>query len=168
MNVEPNAFQKLIHRFLMLKPVSAFLAKVLHHADTFLLRLINDHYTFAQFVGLPIIQLTTIGARTGQTRKIPLVGLVDREKIILIASSFGRAQHPAWYYNLKARSECYVHQTGKQELTLPARRMSWNMKNTGSWRSRITQAMKNIGSARAAKFPLYCWSRKSKSRIPHC
>jgi hypothetical protein len=35
---EPNALQKLIHRFLMLKPVSVVLSKVLHHADTAMLQ----------------------------------------------------------------------------------------------------------------------------------
>ena len=39
MNVNHNTLQKLIHRFLMLKPVSAFLAKVLHRADAILLHL---------------------------------------------------------------------------------------------------------------------------------
>jgi deazaflavin-dependent oxidoreductase (nitroreductase family) len=112
-SIKPNIYQKLIHRFLMLKPVSAFLSKALHRADTFLLRLTRGRYTFSQIVGLPIIQLTTIGAKTGQLRTIPLVSLSDREDIALVASNFGQKHNPAWYYNLKANPECEVHFKGR-------------------------------------------------------
>jgi len=108
MNIKPNALHKFVHRFLMLRPISAFLARVLHRADELLLRLTHDRCTFAQFAGLPIIQLTTKGARTGRLRTMPLVGLPDGEKIALIASNFGREHNPGWYYNLKAHLECEV------------------------------------------------------------
>jgi deazaflavin-dependent oxidoreductase (nitroreductase family) len=106
--IKPNAFQKLIHCFLMMAPVSALLAKVLHWADTFMLRLTHNRHTFAGLVGLPIIQIITIGAKTHQPRTKPLVGVIDKEKIALIASGFGRAHNPGWYYNLKANPECDV------------------------------------------------------------
>jgi deazaflavin-dependent oxidoreductase (nitroreductase family) len=113
MTIRPNAFQRLIHRFLMLKPVSAFLAIALHHADTFLLRITNNRHTVTEIVGLPILQLTTIGAKSGLPRQSVLVGLQDGEKIALIASNFGRAHHPGWYYNLKANPECKVLWNGR-------------------------------------------------------
>lgn len=113
MNVSPTSSQKRIHRFLMMKSVSAFLGNVLHRADAFLLHLTNDRYTFTGFVGLPIIQLTTIGAKTGKLRTLPLVGLMDGNKIALIATSFGRAHNPGWYFNLKAHPECVVRFNGR-------------------------------------------------------
>lgn len=112
-DIKPNYFQKLIHRILMLGPVSAFLAKALHHADMLMLRLTNDRHTFAELVGLPIIQLTTTGAKTGLPRVVPLVGIVERGAIALVASSFGRVQNPGWYYNLKAHPECVVKFNGR-------------------------------------------------------
>lgn len=112
MNIRPNASQKLIHRFLMMKSVSTFLGNVLHRADAFLLHLTNDRYTFTGFVGLPIIQLTTIGAKTGKLRTSPLLGLMDGNKIALIASGFGHAHNPGWYFNLKAHPECVVRFNG--------------------------------------------------------
>ena len=113
MTTKPNAFQRLIHGFLMLKPVSAFLAIALHHADTFLLRITNNRHTVTEIVGLPILQLTTIGAKTGLPRQSVLVGLQDGEMIALIASNFGREHNPGWYYNLKANPECKVLWNGK-------------------------------------------------------
>jgi deazaflavin-dependent oxidoreductase (nitroreductase family) len=115
MHRKPNIIQKLIHRFLMLQPVSAFMARVLHRADTFLLRLSHSKLTFAQFSGLPIIELTTTGAKTGRQRSLPLAGLPDGDKYILIASNFGQAHHPGWYYNLKANPECMVKKNGQAD-----------------------------------------------------
>jgi len=108
MNKRPNAFQRFIHRFLMLGPVSAFMARVLHHLDTFVLRLTRGKYTVTQVVGLPIVQLTTTGAKSGKARTLPLVGLADGEKIVLIGSNLGQKHNPSWYYNLKAYPECEV------------------------------------------------------------
>ena len=111
-NIKPNFYQKLIHRFLMLRPVSAFLSLALHHADTLSLRLTRGKHTVAEIVGLPIIQLTVKGARTGQLRTVPLVGIVDGETIALIASNFGGRHSPGWYYNLKKNPECDVRFSG--------------------------------------------------------
>lgn len=112
MKVRPNAFQKLIHRFLMLRPVSAFLARVLHHIDAVVLKLSKRKYTATELVGLPIVQVTTIGAKSGEPRTMPLVGLFDGEKIAFIASNFGGKHNPGWYYNLKAHPECTVEVKG--------------------------------------------------------
>jgi len=113
MDRKPNAFQKRMHRFLMLRPVSAFLSVVLYRLDKITLNLTNDRHTVTEIVGLPVIQLTTIGAKSGQLRTMPLVSLVDGEKIALIASNFGGKHNPGWYYNLKAHPKCTVGVDGR-------------------------------------------------------
>lgn len=113
MIIKPNLYQKFFHRFLMLKPVSALLAVVLHRADTLLLRLTNGKQTFTRIAGLPIIQLTAKGAKTGQWRTMPLAGIPDGERLVLIASNFGQKHCPGWYYNLKANPQCEVQVNGK-------------------------------------------------------
>lgn len=110
--IHPKGYQKFIHRVLMLKWVSAVLAKVLHRADRFMLSLTHGRTNFTRLVGLPIIELTATGARTGQPRTMPLVSLPDGDRIILIASNFGKKHHPGWYYNLKAHPECIVRHAG--------------------------------------------------------
>ena len=89
------------------------MAHVLHHADAFLLRLSGGRWTFAQISGLPIIELTTTGARTGKQRTLPITGFPDGVKYALIASNFGQEKNPAWYYNLKANPECIVKKNGR-------------------------------------------------------
>lgn len=113
MHRNPNAFHKLIHRFLMLRPVSALMARILHHADNFALRLSHGHWTVAGLVGLPIVQLTTTGANSGLPRTVPLVGLMDGEKIALIGTNFGSSKHPGWVYNLKTNPDCQVGSNGR-------------------------------------------------------
>jgi len=44
-------------------------------------------------------------AKSGELRSVPLVGIPDTgphsDRLILVASNFGQAHHPAWYYNLR-------------------------------------------------------------------
>jgi len=109
----PNALQKLLHRFFMIRAVTAFFAPRIHVIDKAFFNLTKGKYTLAEILGWNIIQLTTIGAKTKQPRTMPLVGLFDGEKIALIGSSFGREHNPSWYYNLKANPECEVSFKGK-------------------------------------------------------
>ncbi|MEW6287908.1 MAG: nitroreductase/quinone reductase family protein [Chloroflexota bacterium] len=110
---KPNFFQRLIHRIVMWRPVTAFFAPRLHRLDEFVLRWSGNRFAVSQLAGWTIIQLTTLGAKSNLPRTTPLIGVVDGEKIALVASSFGRAHHPAWYYNLKAHPECEVTLHGK-------------------------------------------------------
>lgn len=112
---KPNALQKLLHRFFMLRPVTAFFAPRVHHMDQALLRLTKGRWTASEILGWNVIQLTTIGAKTKQARTMPLIGLFDNDKIALVASSFGREYNPGWYYNLKAHPECEVSFNGSRE-----------------------------------------------------
>ena len=53
---------------------------------------------FGQQVGL----LETIGAKSGERRRTPLLYLRDGDHVVLVASKGGNVKHPAWYFNLKA------------------------------------------------------------------
>ena len=97
----------------MLQPVTSFFAPRVHLLDNAVLKLTRGNYSAVEILGWNIIQLTTIGAKTRQPRTLPLVGIFDREKIALVASSFGRKQNPGWYYNLKANPECEVYFKGR-------------------------------------------------------
>jgi len=133
MKKSPNAFQKLIHRFLMLRPVSAFLAIGLYRLDTLILKVSKGKHTMAELVGLPMIQITTTGAKTGEARTMPLVSLFDGENIALIGSNFGRQNNPGWYYNLKKYPQCTVLVNGNTRIYLARetydeeRDKYWNM-----------------------------------------
>src|ERR1700729_1050164 len=50
--------------------------------------------------GLPVIILTSLGARSGKIRKTPLMRVERDGEYAVVASLGGAPQHPVWYYNL--------------------------------------------------------------------
>jgi deazaflavin-dependent oxidoreductase (nitroreductase family) len=60
-------------------------------------------------IAVPMVVLTSTGARSNQRRETPLAYFTDGDDVVLIASNYGGARHPAWYHNLLARPECGLH-----------------------------------------------------------
>lgn len=58
---------------------------------------------------LPTATLTTTGARSGQQREVPVLYFHDGDDVVVVASSFGRDRHPAWYHNLVAHPDCRLN-----------------------------------------------------------
>ena len=100
---DANAIQRLLRRFAASGPGSWLFARILHHIDRPVYRLTGGRHTFAALVsGLPVVMLTTTGARSGLQRTVPVLGLPTSDGIAVIASNYGQAHDPAWYYNLRA------------------------------------------------------------------
>jgi len=51
--------------------------------------------------GMPVILLTTIGAKTGKLRKTPLMRVEHNGEYAIVASLGGAPKHPVWYHNVK-------------------------------------------------------------------
>ena len=56
----------------------------------------------ADLRGMPIIAVTSIGAKSGKLRKTPLMRVEHDGEYAAVASLGGAPKHPVWYYNLKA------------------------------------------------------------------
>ena len=71
---------------------------------------------------LPMVVLTTTGARSGSQRRVPLAYFTDGDDVVLIASNYGTARHPAWYHNLRAHPECtlYIGPSGGSFIAVEA------------------------------------------------
>jgi F420H(2)-dependent quinone reductase len=52
--------------------------------------------------GVPIILLTTKGAKTGKLRKTPLMRVEHEGEYAVVASLGGAPKHPVWYHNVVA------------------------------------------------------------------
>ncbi|GAA3386647.1 nitroreductase family deazaflavin-dependent oxidoreductase [Cryptosporangium minutisporangium] len=50
--------------------------------------------------GVPIILLTSVGAKTGKLRKTPLMRVEHEGEYAVVASKGGAPENPVWYYNL--------------------------------------------------------------------
>jgi len=51
--------------------------------------------------GKPVVLLSTVGAKTGKLRKIPLMRVEHDGQYAIVASLRGAPKHPVWYYNVK-------------------------------------------------------------------
>jgi deazaflavin-dependent oxidoreductase (nitroreductase family) len=63
---------------------------------------------------VPICLLEHRGRKTGALRTTPLVYLRDGDRIVVVASQAGRAQHPLWYRNLQADPDVAVQVRGER------------------------------------------------------
>ena len=54
----------------------------------------------ADMKGMPIILLTTVGAKTGKLRKTPLMRVEHNGEYACVASLGGAPKNPVWYYNI--------------------------------------------------------------------
>jgi deazaflavin-dependent oxidoreductase (nitroreductase family) len=100
---EANPIQRFMRWSAATGPISWFYRRVLHHVDRAVYRLTRGRHTLSSFVsGLPVVMLTTTGAKTGQQRTSPVLAVPDGVNLVVIASNWGQGHHPAWYHNLCA------------------------------------------------------------------
>jgi deazaflavin-dependent oxidoreductase (nitroreductase family) len=55
--------------------------------------------------GRPVVILTTVGAKTGNIRKNPVMRIKEGDVYVAVASNAGATSHPAWYRNIVAHPE---------------------------------------------------------------
>lgn len=109
-----NAVQKALRRLAASGPGAWLFARVLHRIDRPVYRLTRGRHTFANLLsGIPVVLLTTTGARTGRPRTVPVLGLPTADGLAVIASNFGQQHQPGWYYNLRANPEGSVTGDGQ-------------------------------------------------------
>lgn len=110
---KPRIWHKLIQVIAATRFGSWLLADNLHRLDRPVLRLTGGRTTLTSFLaGLPVVVLTTIGARSGLPRSLPVAAMRDGSRIILIASAFGKPKNPSWYHNLIANPQAQVQVNG--------------------------------------------------------
>lgn len=73
--------------------------------------------------GMPVVLLTTRGARTGLLRKTPLMRVAHDGRYAVVASKGGAPTHPQWYHNLRADPHVTL-QDGPDRRDMVAREVS--------------------------------------------
>lgn len=103
--------------------------------------------------GLPVIILTTRGARSGKVRKAPLMRVEHDGTYAVVASLGGAPQHPSWYHNVRANPEVEL-QDGAERHKYLAREVTGDEK--ARWWQRAVEA-----------FPDYAtYQRRTSRDIP--
>lgn len=102
-------YQRAIQRFAASRPGSWLLLRTVPSMDKWMMRRTGGKKSFTSAMsGLPVVMLTSIGAKSGQERKAPLVIIPRGEGYVLIASNFGQPRNPAWYYNLVTNPRAWL------------------------------------------------------------
>jgi deazaflavin-dependent oxidoreductase (nitroreductase family) len=129
---EANPFFRAMRRMAGWRGVSWLYARILPTADRLVSRLSGRKLTLVAITtGLPVLLLTTIGAKTGALRVNPVLYLRSGEDFVVIASNWGQRHNPGWYYNLLAHPKATVTLDGAtfdalaREATAPERDLFW-------------------------------------------
>ncbi|PRY39691.1 nitroreductase family deazaflavin-dependent oxidoreductase [Umezawaea tangerina] len=93
-----------------------------------------------EVVGAPIVLLTLRGAKSGVLRYTPVMRVEHEGKYAVVASKGGAAEHPTWYYNIKAHPE-FELQDGTVKKTYAAREVEGEER--ARWWERAVAAFPN-------------------------
>lgn len=112
---QANAAQRGLRRFAASGPGSWLFARMLDPLDRVTFRATKGKHLFSSMLSaLPVAMVTTTGARSGQSRTVPLLAMRTGDGLAIIGSNYGRPKHPAWRHNLRADPEGAVEAEGTQ------------------------------------------------------
>lgn len=72
-------------------------------------------------MGQPMLLLHTLGARSGQPRRSPLLYTPRGDAFVVVASKAGAEHNPAWYHNLRAHPDEVSVEIGGRTIPVRAR-----------------------------------------------
>jgi deazaflavin-dependent oxidoreductase (nitroreductase family) len=132
---QPSGFKRAMHALGMSSIGRSYGINVASRIDPVLLRLTGGRFATTSF--FPLVLMTARGRRSGEPRTVALVHFTQGDEVILTASSFGRAKHPAWYLNATANPEV--------ELSVGGRRGRYLVRETqGAERDRLFSLSKQL------------------------
>ncbi|MGH3370081.1 MAG: nitroreductase family deazaflavin-dependent oxidoreductase [Nocardioidaceae bacterium] len=85
--------------------------------------------------GVPVVIITSVGARSGKVRKTPVMRVEHEGRYAAVASQGGDPKHPTWYFNLLANPRIEV-QDGPEPRPFVAREVGGAEKATWWQRAR--------------------------------
>ncbi len=109
-----STFHTFMQKFASSRFGAWYFARTQHYFDHGFLKLTNGRMTMTSILsGLPVVMLTTTGAKSGLSRTLPLLCIRDShdsDTFAIVASNWGQKHYPAWYFNLKAnpRATCAI------------------------------------------------------------
>src|SRR3712207_9062187 len=100
----PNLLHRLVQAFASTRPGAWTFAHTLRHLDDVVGRLSRGRTSAPQLLaGLPVLDLTTTGRKSGQPRTSHLIAVPVADTLALLGTNFGQPGTPAWVLNLEDR-----------------------------------------------------------------
>ena len=110
----PNVLQRGVQVLGSTKPVAWVFQKTLYPMDRVVYRWSGGRITGAgTMAGVPVIIVTTTGARSGQPRTMPLLGIPMGGALAVLGTNYGQVPTPGWVYNLRADPSATVEYRGR-------------------------------------------------------
>ena len=125
-----GVYERTLEKFARMPVGDWYMKRVAPRLDPPLLRLSGGRVSSVYPV--PIMLLTTTGAKSGQPRTLPLLYVTDGDRLILIASNYGNTSHPAWYRNLVVNPKAEVL-AGKRSGTYSAAEITDPVERDRAW-----------------------------------
>lgn len=104
-------WERPIERFAASKAGGWYFLNVANKIDKHLVPATGGRFSSA--IGQQVLVIEVVGAKSGITRRVPLVYVTDGPNLVLVASNAGSARHPAWYHNLRKTPEAKVYAKGR-------------------------------------------------------
>ncbi|MBB5917312.1 deazaflavin-dependent oxidoreductase (nitroreductase family) [Nocardia transvalensis] len=100
-------------RALARRPAVMRTAPVVVRLERLVRRLSGGRHGVLDLAGLPSMELTVAGRKTGRPRTVSLLYVPDGPgSYLLVGSNWGRTEHPAWSANLDAAEYAEIHSEG--------------------------------------------------------
>jgi deazaflavin-dependent oxidoreductase (nitroreductase family) len=96
--------------------------------------------------GLPVVVLTSVGAKSGKLRKAPLMRVEHDGRYAVVASLGGSPKNPAWYANVRAHQLVEL-QDGPRKQDMLARELTGAEK--AEWWERAVAAFPDYANYQA-------------------
>ena len=98
-----NPVQRALQSVVASKGGAWVFARVLPKLDTGIQKLTRNRHTAPSLLaGLPVVDLTTTGRKSGLPRTNHLIAIPYGDTLALLGTNFGQPGTPAWVFNLEA------------------------------------------------------------------
>jgi deazaflavin-dependent oxidoreductase (nitroreductase family) len=108
-----NPLQRALQALVASRGGAWVFARVLPTLDTWVQAATHHRHTVPSLLaGLPVVDLTTTGRRSGLPRTTHLIAIPHRDTLALLGTNFGQQSTPAWALNLEAEPRARLSYRG--------------------------------------------------------
>ena len=110
-----NPVQRALQHLVASRGGAWVFARVLPTLDSVVQRLSGGRHTVPSLLaGLPVVDVTTTGRKSGQPRTSHLIAIPHGDTLALLGTNFGQPSTPAWVLNLEADPRATIDYRGTQ------------------------------------------------------
>ncbi|WP_068007603.1 nitroreductase family deazaflavin-dependent oxidoreductase [Nocardia pseudobrasiliensis] len=119
------------------RPLAMRAAPAIIRLERLVRRLTRGKHGVLDIAGLPSIELTVAGRKSGLPRTVSLLYVPEGpETYLLVGSNWGRKEHPVWSVNLSAADHAELH-SGGERFKVRVRRLEGG-ERAAAWQRAVT------------------------------